>query len=162
VNLSDLNKFEPEKVNNEILDLPSIYIKNVPKISQRILDHPHTSRICSPTSCSMLAGYFNKKCIDSIAFSYTVFDPKLDTYGNWPLNTAALYNTCHQKISCFTQRLHSFAKLHQKLLSNTPVIVSVRGALKGALQPYNKGHLMLVFGWKKKEKKVICHDPAFY
>jgi hypothetical protein len=40
-------------------------------------------------------------------------------------------------------------------------MVSVRGELVGAAKPYNDGHLLLVVGYDAKQKKIICHDPAF-
>jgi len=163
VSISDFNKFKPEFIGNNLLSLKSICIKNVPKISQRVLDHPHTSRICSPTSCSIVASFFNKKMMNAVAFSYLVFDNScLQAYGSWPFNTSALYSVCDQKIFCATERMNSFSDIHKKLLLGVPVIVSVRGRLDGALKPYNGGHFMVVIGWDKKNKKVICHDPAFY
>jgi len=163
VSVSDFNKFKPEFIGNNLLSLPSVYINNVPKISQRVLDHPHTAQICSPTSCSMLASFFNKEEVNPVKFSYLAFDNScLQAYGSWPFNISALYNACNQKIFCATKRMNSFCDVHKKLLSGIPVVVSVRGSLKGAPKPYNSGHFMVVVGWDKEKKKVICHDPAFY
>ncbi|MFC1842271.1 C39 family peptidase [Candidatus Dependentiae bacterium] len=179
---SDFNKFKPEKIDARVLHLKSIHIRQVPKISQRTLNHPHTSRICSPTSCSMLVGYFSKEKIDAAMFADTVFDHGLRAYGSWPFNVAELYgrcntccNTCCNKccdvscdVSCactlffYIQRMNSFVDLHKKLLKKIPVVVSVRGKLTGAPKAYNGGHLMVVVGWDAKRGTVICHDPAFY
>lgn len=162
VNASDFSKFKPEIIDDNLLSLKNVYVKNVPKISQRVLDHPHTSKICSPTSCSMLASYFNRKIIDGVDFADRVFDNGLGIYGSWPFNVAELYNECNGKVLFYLERMNSFYDLHLKLKSAIPVVVSVRGKIEGASKTYRDGHLMLVIGWDSKRKKVICHDPAFF
>jgi len=160
--VSDFNKFRNEVIGKNLLALRSVYIKNVPRVSQRVLHHPHTNCLCSPTSCSILAGYFNKKQINAGQFANKVFDFGLNVYGSWPFNIAALYNECYGKVNFYTKRMNSFKDIHNKLMNKIPVGVSVRGAIKGAPKTYKNGHLMVVVGWDAKRKKVICHDPAFY
>ena len=58
-------------------------------------------------------------------------------------------------------RMKSFADLYLHLKKNIPVVVSVRGVLTGAPKEYENGHLMLVVGWDKEKRSVVCHDPAF-
>jgi len=159
---SDFNMFRPEKISQKTVQLKSVYIKNVPKTSQRILDHPQPGRLCSPTSCSMLAAYCNKKPVDPVAFAYTAFDTGLNEYGSWPFNIAALFDICKGRWFFYTARLNGFGQLHKKLMAGVPVVVSVRGRLKGAQNEYKNGHLLIVVGWDAKRKSVICHDPAFY
>ena len=160
--VSDFTKFRNEVVGKHLLALRSAYVRRVPKVSQRILQHPHTNCLCSPTSCSMLAGYFNKKQINASQFADKVFDFGLNVYGSWPFNIAALYNECYGKVKFYTKRMNSFKDIHEKLMSNIPVVVSVRGAIKGAPKIYRSGHLMVVVGWDARGKKVMCHDPAFH
>jgi len=160
--VSDFNKFRNEVIGSPLLSLKSVHVNHVPKISQRVLRHPHANCLCSPTSCSMLASYFNKKRINACKFADKVFDFGLNVYGSWPFNVAALYNECYGKINVYTKRMNSFRDIHKKLINKIPVVVSVRGAIKGAQKKYSSGHLMVVVGWDAKGKKVICHDPAFY
>ena len=160
--ISDFNKFNNEVIGKHLLSLKSVYVKNVPRISQRVLKHPHAHCLCSPTSCSILASYFNKKRINASQFANKVFDFGLNVYGSWPFNIAALYNECYGKINIYTTRMNSFKEIYNILINKIPVVVSVRGSIKGAPKAYNSGHLMVVVGWDAKRKAVICHDPAFY
>lgn len=162
---SNFNKFKYETIGSKLLNLKSVHIKNVPKISQRLVNHSECARICSPTSCSMLAGFFNKCSVNEIDFVDSVFDSNLGdygSYGNWPFNVAELYCKCKGKCFFYVQRMNAFLDLHEKLLSGCPIIVSVRGKLDGGQKDYNSGHLIVVVGWDSSERKVICHDPAFY
>jgi len=145
-----------------IYKLPSVYIKNVPTYSQFCLDHPKKDVICSPTSCSMVVNYFNKQnSIDPIAFADDVFDSGLNAYGSWPFNTAQAFLKCNGKVHFWVSRSNSFCELYAHLLQNMPVVVSVRGKINGAPKEYPHGHLLVVIGWDQKNKKVLCHDPAF-
>lgn len=167
---SNFNKFKYEIIDSKLFNLKYVYIKDVPKISQRLLDHSQNSRICSPTSCSMLAGYFNKffantNFIDPIEFTNNVLDPGLGdsgSYGNWSFNTAELYRKCNGGVFFYVQRMNGFVDLHEKLLAGCPVVVSIRGKLDGAQKAYKDGHLIVVVGFDPKDRSVICHDPAFY
>lgn len=163
--VSDFNKFKYEVIDKNILGLKSVHIKGVPKISQRLVDHKESSRICSPVSCSMLVGYFNKNDQDPVAFADSVFDAGLGetgSYGNWPFNVAELYCRCNYNRFFYVQRLNAFVDLYDKLYSGCPVVVSVRGKLEGGQKVYSNGHLIVVVGWDCNDKTVICHDPAFY
>ena len=162
---SDFNKFKYEAINNKLLNLKSVYIKNVPKISQRLVNHPKSAFICSPTSCSMIASYFNKYPVNVVNFVENVFDPGLGdggSYGSWPFNVVELYRKCNGKELFYVQRMNGFIDLYEKLCSGCPVVVSVRGKMDGGQKEYNNGHLIVVVGWDSDTRKVICHDPAFY
>lgn len=65
------------------------------------------------------------------------------------------------KWNCWVERLNGFDEVYNQLLQGNPVVVSVRGPLKGSAAPYTKGHLMAVIGYRPIEHKVICMDPAF-
>ena len=160
---SNFAKFKNEFIGTKIKSLKSVHIRHVPKISQRVLNHPHPLFLCSPTSCSMLARFFTKRTIDPVVFAYSVFDNGgLKAYGSWPFNMASLFEVCGGKLLCYTARMNSFTQLHNKLCVGVPVAVSVRGYIKGAPKPYRAGHFLVVTGWDAKRKKVICHDPAFF
>ncbi len=158
VNISNVPKFI---MPTQVPQLPSLSISNIPQQSQMILPHPRAEHMCSPTSCSMLVSYLNKKPIDSLHFAHNVYDQGLDSFGSWPFNTAHAFEQCGGSVYFHVTRLNSFYDLYAKLKQSIPVVVSVRGPLEGAPREYKNGHLILVIGWNQQTQKVICHDPAF-
>ncbi|MEX2438238.1 MAG: C39 family peptidase, partial [Candidatus Babeliales bacterium] len=142
--------------------LPSVFLAGVPKKSQRTINHARSKGMCSPTSLSMLTEYMCKEPMDPLHVAHRVFDKGLDAYGSWPFNTAHAFEACKGTHNFFVQRLNTFSDLHALLMAGTPVIVSVRGTLKGAQKEYKNGHLLLVVGYDQLKKSVICHDPAFH
>jgi len=162
VSTSDFSKFKCEAVGKRLCSLSSVILKNVAKKSQRVLDHPDSARLCSPTSCSMLSEFFLNRFVDPVDFAKYSFDHGLNDYGSWPFNVAHAFEVCKGKVLFYTSRLNSFVELHGKLIKKVPVVVSVRGNIEGAQKNYKQGHLMVVIGWDAKKQEVICHDPAFY
>lgn len=160
VSVSDLTKFKAEHADL-YEQFPSIYVKNVPKYSQFLIDHPRKEGLCSPTSCSMLAGYLSNRDIDLVDFAEKSFDRGLGVYGSWPFNMAHAYERCGGSAHFAVGRFDSFKRLYGWLKKGIPVVVSVRGPLVGAPSPYAHGHLLMVVGWDTKRGHVLCHDPAF-
>ncbi len=158
INISNMSRFEPELIAYH--KLPSVYIADVPALSQIALLHEKCRTMCSPTSCSMLLGYLTKKSINPLHFAESSFDQGLNVYGSWPFNTAHAFELSNGAFQFYVGRLHSFAQLHKHLMSGTPVVVSVRGDIVGAPKVYNNGHLLVVVGFDAKKGVVICHDPA--
>jgi len=161
VSVSDFSNFKSEVGDKRLLNLPSVYIENVPQLSQMVLDHPRSDGLCSPTSCSMLTSFLCKQAVDPVDFADKVFDSGLDTYGSWPFNIAHAFERCEGSMLFATARLDSFSSLHKQLRRGIPALVSVRGALDGAPKVYTNGHLIIVVGWDGETGQVICHDPAF-
>lgn len=157
---ADFNKFKSEQVTAALLSLPSVYVKNVPRKSQRIIDHPRAGHMCSPTSCSMVTGFFTGKDIDPRGFAERVFDEGLNAYGAWPFNVAHAYERCAGSVLFFTTRMRSFKNLYNQLRRGVPIVVSVRGYIDGAPKIYESGHLLVVVGYDAQRHQVICHDPA--
>lgn len=160
INSCDLNRCARTTADH-YHQLPSAIVPNVPTISQFALCHPHSDRICSPTSCSMVIQKVLGKPIDPHQIAGNSLDTGFDAYGSWPYNTAHLYELGFEKAWFFVRRLNSFTDLHRQLTRGIPVVVSVRGYLPGAPKPYEGGHLLVVVGWDRQKKEVICHDPAF-
>jgi len=158
--VSNFSDFKSEKKSTAFVGLPSVYVRSVPRLSQMVLDHPRARHMCSTTSCSMLTSFFSKKEVDPLDFAQKAFDRGLNAYGSWPFNTAHAFERCEGKQFFSVARLPSFKHLHRFLMQKKPVVVSVRGALKGAPKVYDKGHLLLVVGWDGKRSQIICHDPA--
>lgn len=141
--------------------LNPVYLK-VKGISQLQLNHERKRDLCSPTSTTAVVRYLTgKESIDPLAFAARARDLKFDIFGNWVLNVAEASHHLGPSWSCWVERLDSFTQIYDRLLKETPVIVSVRGPLKNSASPYAKGHLLAVIGWDPEKKEVICMDPAF-
>jgi hypothetical protein len=161
VSIANYAQFKSEKVQS-VSRLASVHIDNVPKISQRLIDHSDKDRICSPASCTMLTRYLTQDHIDPIEFARNSYDSGLGVYGSWPFNMAHAFEQVDGQASFFTARLNSFTDIHEQLERGIPVVVSVRGPLPGATSQYKYGHLLLVVGWDAQKQQVLCHDPAYY
>lgn len=160
VNLANFHAFKPEKPS-DLTPLTSVYVPRVPKISQMMIDHHKKEVICSPTSCSILLSYLTKQSINPAEFAEQSFDHGLQAYGSWPFNIAHAFERAGGKINIRVARLHSFVQLHERLTKGIPVVVSVRGPMKGSAEEYRYGHLLVVVGYDAKKREVLCHDPAF-
>ena len=169
VSTSDMNKFifEKRSFNNK-----TVIIKGVPKVSQWSVKHYRAKDFCSPTSTTMLLGYYSRKGlfngmskklsehIKKIA-SKVHDDSYLDIYGSWPLNIAQAFDCSKGKLFCRVERLNGINHLYDFLKKKVPVAVSVRGYLKGGFKRYDNGHFIVVVGWDNKRKALLCIDPAF-
>lgn len=135
---------------------------DVPLISQMMLKHARHKDMCSAASTSSVVSYLLKKNrIDPVSFALQACDEAHDIFGNWILNTAHASAILGKKWQCWVQHLTGFDDIHARLRINIPVVVSVKGPLKGSALPYSNGHLLVVKGYDHKEKEVICMDPAF-
>jgi hypothetical protein len=139
----------------------TVHIQKVPTLSQFLVDHPKADSICSPTSCSMLTSFLKQMFVDPKKFAEGAFDKGLGVYGSWPFNMAHAFEMGDGAFWFFTARLNSFERLYERLKTGIPVVVSVRGPLKGAASAYKHGHLLMVVGFDSERQEVLCHDPAF-
>jgi hypothetical protein len=137
--------------------LTPILLKDVPRQSQQVLDHPRCKDFCSPTATTTAMSYLLGHKIDPIAFAKRSHDQGFDIHGNWILNVAQCYH--QSSLPCHVERLPNFAALYAQLKKGRPVVVSVKGAIPGAPKPYNVGHLMCVIGFDGQ--KVYCIDSGF-
>lgn len=158
--VSDMQIFEPESSQKLARTLSTVLVRGVPRYSQMVLEHDKAHVMCSPTSTSMLSSYIAEELFDPLRFAEYAYDHGMQAYGSWPFNTAHAYELCEGRAHIHVQRLHSFTELHALLQKHIPVVVSVRGALRGAPKVYPHGHLLVVVGYDAKNKKVLCHDPA--
>lgn len=157
--ISDFSKFESENFQ-KYQNTKSIKL-NLPKISQIETEHKDAHRICSPTSLAMVLGYLSQKKIDAGTTADKVYDSSLDAYGAWQYNIAHASEILRHKYSVHLKRLAFFQDILDNLKVGLPVIVSVRGEIRGAPKAYNNGHLMVIIGYNSQTKQVICHDPAW-
>ena len=165
--VSDLRQY---KMNHGIAALPSVILKDVPRQSQMVLDHPRSKDLCCPTSMAMIVRYFNTKYDgvvskplhqEAVDFADLAHDHGADVYGSWPLNIAQAYEAAKGRVFFRAERLNSFKDLHEYLNKKIPVSVSVRGLLRGGAKTYNSGHYMVVVGWNADKQTILCIDPAF-
>lgn len=137
-----------------------IFLPNVPRQSQMTLNHPRHRDLCSPTSTTNAINYLlGLSLVDPIFFASKIHDDEFDIYGNWILNTAEVYGRLNGAYRAHVERLQSFEDLYAELYQGRPVVVSVKGTLPGAPQPYRSGHLICIIGYE--DSSVICIDPAF-
>lgn len=146
----------------DVPPLPAVWLRNMPLQSQMILDHPRHRDLCSPTSTANAINFLlGERAVDPVRFAEKSRDEQFDIFGNWILNTAEAYEQLKGAYQVHVERLSGFAALHQLLSKGTPVVVSVKGALKGAPQEYKWGHLICVRGWDPETRRVHCVDSAF-
>lgn len=152
--------FKPEIVDDIVKQMKTFTISGVPKIAQLALGHEDNSRICSPVSCTMAVNYMMNIRQDPLQFAAGVFDEGLKIYGSWGCNAAHAFDVCGGLVYFWVKRCNSFLDIYHQLLRGIPSVVSVRGALPGALKAFPHGHLLVVIGCDAKTHEVICHDPA--
>lgn len=160
VTTADMQAFQPEQIAHNLTGLGSVFVPGVAKISQHALAHVDNHRICSPVSCTILSEFFTRNKTNPLLFAHNSYDKGLNTYGSWPFNMAHSFEQANGKAWFFNTRLNSFKELHTQLRRGIPAIVSVRGVLKQAPQPYPNGHLLTVVGYDARLKEVLCHDSA--
>jgi hypothetical protein len=150
----DLQSESPKELASVILPVDGL--------SQIALDHPRARHLCSPTSTTAVVRFLlGQQEIDPILFAADVWDRGFDIYGNWVFNAAEAATLLGPAYHVWVERLSGFEAIHQKLMTGTPVVVSIRGPLKGSALPYEQGHLVAVIGYDALERKVFCIDPAF-
>ncbi|MCL2541728.1 MAG: peptidase C39 family protein [Nocardioidaceae bacterium] len=128
---------------------------------------------CSPTSTSMVLGYY-KKLPHPSSYSWvpkkvtdpwvdfaarSTYDHRYDGTGNWPFNTAY---AAPRAGKAFVTRLRSLREAGRFIAAGIPVVVSVAfgpGQLSGAPISASNGHLIVIVGFTKKGD-VVVNDPA--
>jgi hypothetical protein len=134
----------------------------VPECSQMV--YPEGGEVwCSPTSTSMVLGYWST---DSVTCSARVkaavdgvYDWRYDGHGNWPFNTAYAATQGHE---AYVARFTSLAQAESWIAAGVPVVVSFawgKGDLTGAAIPSSAGHLAVLVGFDANGNPII-NDPA--
>jgi len=139
---------------------------NVPECSQMV--YPDGGEVwCSPTSTSMVLGYWNndpesypEACEERVRAAVDgVFDWVYDGHGNWPFNTAYAAN---QGYEGYVARFTSLAKAEEFVKAGVPVIMSIawgNGDLTGADIDSTNGHLFVLVGFDAAGNPIV-NDPA--
>lgn len=135
---------------------------DVPQCSQMV--YPDGGEVwCSPTSTSMVMGYWGympgdcePRVRDAVA---GVFDWIYDGHGNWPFNTA--YAAAHG-YEGYVARFSSLAQAEQFIAAGVPVVMSIawgKGELTNSYIDSTNGHLLVLVGFDANGD-LIVNDPA--
>ena len=130
----------------------------VPFRTQRSAGETIASRVCSPTSTSMVMAYRGID-VPLETMCARAFDLPNNIYGNWPRNVQAAYTF---GVPGRLARFSHWRDVEQHIADGSPLVISIRvrqGELRGA--PYEKtdGHLVVITG-VTAAGEVLVNDPA--
>ncbi len=142
----------------------------VPELSQMV--YPNGGSVwCSPTSLTMLLGYWYARTNDPRLAPFAdpesvpeivapaVYDSVYDGTGNWPFNTAFAATL---GLEGYVLQLRGLDDVRQLLQAGVPLAISIRwreGELPGAPVGHSNGHLIVVVGLTDTGD-LIVNDPA--
>jgi hypothetical protein len=128
---------------------------------------------CSPTSLSMVLGYFRRlppawtyrwvprswpdRFVNHVA--RLAYDYRYEGTGNWPFNTGLASSWAED---AFVTRLPNLRAAERFVRADIPVIVSIAfepGGLTGAPISATAGHLVVIVGFDRRGN-VVVNDPA--
>jgi len=138
-------------------------VLDVPTCSQR--PYPDGGEVwCSPTSTSMVVGYWTKDtgpCEARVRAAVAgVYDWVFEGHGNWPFNTA--YASSAAGLEGYVTRLASLAEAEGWIAAGVPVVMSyswTEGQLPNAPVSSSEGHLGVLVGFDASGNPVM-NDPA--
>lgn len=138
---------------------------NVPECSQMV--YPDGGEVwCSPTSTSMVLGYFGYNagdCEPRVRDAVEgVYDWVYDGHGNWPFNTAYAAAETNFAREGYVRRYTSLTDVEPWVKAGVPVIFSFawsKGDLDGAAIPSSNGHLAVIVGFDAQGNPIV-NDPA--
>ncbi|MDC0712493.1 peptidase C39 family protein [Stigmatella sp. ncwal1] len=143
-------------------------VLDVPGLSQ--MPYPNGGPVwCSPTSTTMLLGYWNRKLgRNDLAepvptAAEHVYDEVYRGTGNWSFNTAYAAARGDGALHGAVVRLDGFAQVGRFIAAGIPVSISIAytpGMLTGSAAYSSDGHLIVVKGFTP-QGDVVCNDPAF-
>jgi uncharacterized protein YvpB len=138
-------------------------VLSVPEKCQ--MSYPGGENDCSPTSLSMVLGYWAAKlgrqdlARDVPEIVKGVFDKAYDGVGNWPFNTA--YVGSFPGMRAYVTRFENLNEVERWIARDVPVVCS--GSLylmQGRERPKDDpGHLVVVIGFTKEGDPII-NDPG--
>jgi len=141
----------------------------VPKCSQDEYPGEGGEVWCSPTSTSMVLGYWGDGqgtvCTVRVHDAVNgVFDWIYDGHGNWPFNTAyaATRTTTAGPLEGYVVRFTSMAQLETWVKAGVPVVISFawkKSELDGVLINSSDGHLAVIVGFDAAGNPIV-NDPA--
>ena len=134
----------------------------VPECSQMV--YPDGGEVwCSPTSTSMVLGYWNNDtgpCEPRVRAAVEgVYDWIYDGHGNWPFNTAY---AATQGYEGYVARFTSLEQAEGFVAAGVPVVMSIawgKGEITNSTIPSTGGHLLVLVGFDASGNPII-NDPA--
>jgi hypothetical protein len=136
---------------------------DVPMLSQMV--YPDGGRVwCSPTSTTMLLGYWERQLGRSLAqpvpeAARAVWDAKYNGAGNWAFNMAY---ASRSGLKAYVAHLGGFGEAEQYLARGLPLALSIGwqdGELQGAPIGHSRGHLVVLRGFTSLGDPIV-NDPA--
>ena len=131
---------------------------DVPFRSQRVEAPALASRICSPTSLSMLLAYRGVD-VPTAEVARRAYDPFHDIYGNW---NRAIQSAYSFGVPGRLERIHDWRRAEDLLAAGQPLILSIAakpGQLHGAPYASTAGHLLVLCGFDDASQALV-NDPA--
>lgn len=104
---------------------------------------------------------YQEKKIDPAALAAHSYDQEYDAYDHWNLCAAAASAALEGNYLVQIQRLPDFAALYSYLAKRCPVVVGIKGTLKGGPRPHYREHALCVIGYDPAAQTVHCIDPYF-
>ncbi|MFN3266754.1 MAG: C39 family peptidase [Deinococcales bacterium] len=138
-------------------------VLDVPRLSQMV--YPDGGRVwCSPTSTTMLLGYWEQKLGRPLAHSVpeaarAVWDKRYGGAGNWAFNMAY---ASRSGLRAYVAHLGGFAEAEALVARGIPLALSIgwrEGELAGAPIGHSSGHLVVLCGFTPTGDPVV-NDPA--
>ena len=125
------------------------------------LSHVHVKNIYDQdvsvaVSTTAVVDYITQQRIDVSDFTQHVVDETYNNYENFVLNVAQAYTYCPIDWNCWVERLPHFQAIHQLLLRNIPVAVTLK---KSMSTETFKEHMVVVRGYDPFLHQVLCMDP---
>jgi hypothetical protein len=161
---------------------PDHVVLDVPRYSQMVHSGHYPAwggggqAWCSPTSLSMVLGYYDalpprsayawvsdghpQPWVDHAA--RMTFDADYDGTGNWPFNTAYAGTRLGPGARAYVTRLRSLRQAERYVAGGTPLVASISfgaGDLDGAPISSTNGHLLVIVGFTRSGD-VVVNDPA--
>jgi hypothetical protein len=161
---------------------PDHVVLDVPRYSQMVHSGHYPAwggggqAWCSPTSLSMVLGYYDALPPAS-AYSWVpdghpqpwvdhaarmTFDADYDGTGNWPFNTAYAGSRLGSGGRAYVTRLRSLRQAERYVADGIPLVASISfgaGELDGAPISSTNGHLLVIAGFTRSGD-VVVNDPA--
>jgi len=134
---------------------------SVPERTQMV--YPNGKTLCSPTTVSMLMGYWaqtlKRSELDSSVPQIVdaIYDSQWQGAGNWPFNMA--YAGSFPGMRAYVSRLADVSELESWIAQQLPVGLSVDYDRLRAKGPGPNGHLVVLVGFTKQGDPII-NDPG--
>jgi hypothetical protein len=130
----------------------------VPARSQRYHTGALGSRLCSPTSVSMVLAYHGIE-LPTLTLAASSHDALHDLYGNWPRNVQAARE---HGVEGYLTAIAHWSEAESLLARGIPLVISIaadEGELRGAPYARTGGHLLVLRGVDARGD-LLTIDPA--